>query len=52
MNGDKVERFCLGLWALIFGICYATNLVVAWMISAMGIAALVFGIVCLVRLFR
>lgn len=49
---DKLTLLCLAVWALLFGLFAVTNLRVEWGQPIMGFAALVLGVVCLVRAFR
>lgn len=49
---DRLVLICLAIWALLFGIFTVTNLQVAWGHPMMGFAALVLGIVCLIRALR
>lgn len=49
---DKLFYGCLGVWAILTGIALVTNLEVVWMGPLTGLAALVLGVVCLVRAFR
>jgi uncharacterized membrane protein YhaH (DUF805 family) len=42
----------LAIWALLFGIAKVTNIQIVWMDPVMGLAALVLGIVCLIRALR
>lgn len=49
---DKLVLLCLAVWALLFGIAHVTNIQIVWMTPIMGIAALVLGVVCLIRAFR
>ena len=49
---DKVVLVTLAVWALIFGLLTVTNLEVVWGRPLMGFAALVLGIICLIRIFR
>lgn len=49
---DKLVLLCLAVWALLFGIFAVTNLKVAWGEPIMGFAALVLGVVCLIRALR
>ena len=48
---DRVLLVCLAIWALLFGLFKVTNLKVEWGEPIMGFAALVLGIVCLIRAF-
>lgn len=52
MNWDKVVLVCLAVWALLFGILTVTNIQVTWDKPLMGFAALVLGVVCLIRAIR
>lgn len=49
---DRVVLICLAVWALLFGLFAVTNIKVEWGHLIMGLAALVLGIVCLIRAFR
>ena len=49
---DKLILICLAVWALLFGLFAVTNIRVEWGTPLMGFAALVLGIVCLIRAFR
>lgn len=49
---DKAILILLAIWALLFGIAAVTNLQIVWMTPIMGLAALVLGVVCLIRVFR
>jgi len=46
---DRLILACLAVWALLFGLLTVTNITVDFMKSIMGIAALVLGVVCLIR---
>jgi len=46
---DRVVLICLGIWALITGILSVTNIKVEWGPTLAGFAALILGIVCLIR---
>ena len=46
---DRITLLCLAIWALMFGILAVTNIEVVWGRQLMGLAALILGIVCLVR---
>lgn len=48
---DKVILICLAIWALLFGLFSVTNVKVTWGEPLMGLAALVLGIICLIRVF-
>jgi hypothetical protein len=52
MNWDKLVLICLAVWAFLFGLLTVTNIKVEWGNPIMGFAALVLGIVCLIRAFR
>lgn len=49
---DKVVLVCLAIWALLFGIFSVTNLRVEWGQPIMGFAALVLGVVCIIRVSK
>jgi len=49
---DRLVLILLGVWAGITGILLVTNLKVEWDRPLMGFAALVLGIVCVVRACR
>lgn len=49
---DKLILILLGIFALIFGIFAVTNIQVTWSQPIMGFAALILGIVCLIRALR
>lgn len=49
---DRWVLILLAVWALLFGIFTVTNLRVEWGNPLMGFAALILGIVCLIRAFR
>jgi len=46
---DRVVLICLGIWALITGILSVTNVQVTWGPQLAGFAALILGIVCIIR---
>lgn len=48
---DRIVLICLAVWALLFGLVHVTNIQVAWSEPLMGFAALVLGIICLIRAF-
>lgn len=48
---DRLILICLAVWALLFGLFAVTNIEIAWGKPLMGFAALVLGIVCLIRAF-
>lgn len=52
MLSDRIVLLALALWALLFGIFAVTNLQVVWGQPIMGFAALVLGIICLIRAVR
>lgn len=49
---DTVALLCLAVWALLTGIMAVTNIQVVWMPVIAGFAALILGIVCLIRAFK
>lgn len=49
---DRIVLICLAIWALLFGIFSVTNIQVEWGKPIMGFAALILGIVCIVRTIR
>jgi len=49
---DRIVLICLAIWALLFGLLHVTNIKIDWMVPIMGFAALVLGIVCLIRAFK
>lgn len=49
---DKIVLICLAIWAPLFGLFSVTNIKATWGEPVMGFAALVLGIVCLVRASR
>lgn len=49
---DKLTLGCLGLWAILFGLSAVTSIQIEWSKPIMGFAALVLGIVCLIRVFK
>jgi uncharacterized membrane protein len=48
---DRIVLICLGIWALLTGIALVTNLQIVWMGPLTGLAALILGVVCLIRAF-
>lgn len=52
MNLDRLVLICLAVWALLFGLFSVTNIKVDWGPTLMGFAALVLGVICLIRVFR
>ena len=52
MNLDRLVLICLAVWALLFGLFSVTNIDVVWGKPLMGFAALVLGIICLIRAFK
>ena len=52
MISDRLILVCLAIWALLFGLFSVTNIEVVWGRPIMGIAALVLGVVCLVRVIK
>lgn len=49
---DKLVLLLLAVWALLFGIFAVTNVEIIWGKPLMGFAALVLGVVCLVRALK
>ena len=49
---DKACFICLAIWAFLFGLSKVTNVVIAWMDPLMGFAALILGVMCLIRVFK
>ena len=49
---DKVFLICLCVFLLLYGIFAVTNIEVVWGRPLMGLAALVAGVVGLIRAFR
>lgn len=49
---DKVFLICLAVFLLLFGIFSVTNIEVVWGRPLMGVAALVAGVVGVIRAFR
>lgn len=49
MNWDWLILLLLGIWALLFGIFSVTNIKIEGQTVVMGVAALVLGVVCLIR---
>lgn len=49
MITDRLVLLCLAVWALIFGLVHVTNVEILWARGIMGFAALVLGVVCLIR---
>ena len=49
---DRIVLICLAAWALLFGLFHVTNIRVEWGEPIMGFAALLLGIVCLIRALR
>lgn len=46
---DRLVLLALAIWALLFGVFTVTNLQIEWGRPLMGFAALVLGIICIVR---
>lgn len=46
---DRVIVLLLGVWAFLFGVLQVSNLKVEAMSTIMGYAALILGVVCIVR---
>lgn len=49
---DRVVLICLGIFLLLYGLFSVTNIEVLWGKPIMGLAALVAGTVCLIKVFR
>jgi hypothetical protein len=49
---DRLVLICLAIWAFLFGLFTLTNIRIEWGQPLMGLAALVVGVVCLIRLLR
>jgi hypothetical protein len=49
---DRVILILLAVFFLLFGLFSVTNITVEWGKTLMGLAALIVGIVCLVRAVR
>jgi hypothetical protein len=49
---DKFTFGCLAAWSLLFGLFAVTNIQVEWGRPLMGFAALLLGIICVIRIFR
>lgn len=49
---DKTLLICLGIFLLLYGIFAVTSLDVVWGKPIMGFAALVAGVICVIRAFR
>ncbi len=49
---DKILLVCLGIFLLLYGVAHATNLQIVWMDPITAIAALVAGVICLVRAIK
>jgi hypothetical protein len=49
---DRVVLICLAVWALLFGIFHVTSIVIEHGRFIMGLAALVLGVVCVVRALK
>ena len=50
--GDRVVLALLAIWAILFGIFSVTNVQVDWGRPVMGFAALILGVVCLIKVLR
>lgn len=46
---DRLVLICLAVWAGLFGLATVTNFQMEFMRPMMGIAALVLGVVCIVK---
>jgi membrane associated rhomboid family serine protease len=51
MLSDRIVLIALAIWALLTGLFAVTNIRVDWGPTLAGFAALVLGIVCLLRAF-
>lgn len=49
---DRLVLICLAVWSLLFGLLTVTNIQVEFMRPVMGLAALVLGVVCLIKAVR
>jgi hypothetical protein len=49
---DRLVLICLAVWSLLFGLFTLTNFRIEWGQPLMGLAALVLGVVCLIRVLR
>lgn len=49
---DKLTLFSLAVFLILFGLFAVTNVEVLWGRGVMGLAALVAGVICLVRGLR
>ena len=47
---DKLILLFLGIFDILFGIYKVTNFQIVWGEPVMGLAALILGIICLIRL--
>ena len=52
MTFDRLLLICLAVWALLFGLFSVTNISIEWGKAIMGFAALILGVVCLVRALK
>lgn len=46
---DRIVLACLGTFLLLFGVFSVTNLRVEWGTPIMGFAALIAGVICVIR---
>jgi uncharacterized membrane protein len=46
---DRLILISLGIFTVLFGIAAVTNIEIVWMKPITGLAALVCGVVCLIR---
>lgn len=49
---DKLILILLGIFLLLYGVAAVTNITIVWMTPLTGLAALVAGIVCLIRALK
>jgi hypothetical protein len=49
---DKLFLICLGFFLLLFGVAAVTNIEIVWMTPITGLAALLAGVIALLRAFR
>lgn len=49
---DRLVLILLGVFMVLYGIFAVTNLKIEWSTTIMGFAALILGIVCLVRAIK
>lgn len=46
---DRLILILLAIWSVLFGLFTVTNIKVEWGNPVMGLAALVLGVVCIIR---